>query len=105
MASPSRKRKAITLETEYELIQSVQIRDSPKTDIASTILINRDLIVASYQNSTTSTSLVNVKQKQSKISDFFKQIFKNNLEVYKEFGTYSSFLVCFLCVVRIRYKV
>ena len=35
MASPSRKRKAITLETKYEIIHSVQNWDSQKKDIAN----------------------------------------------------------------------
>ena len=68
MTSPIRKKKAIsiTLETKYEIIQSVQKGDSPKKDIASkfgipsnalsTILKNKDLILALYENSTTSTS-------------------------------------------------
>ena len=66
MAPPSRKRKAITLETKYEIIQSVQKGDAQKKDIASkfgippntlgTILKIKDLIVASYENFTTSTS-------------------------------------------------
>ena len=35
MAYPNRKRKALTLETKYEIIQSVQKGDLQKKDIAS----------------------------------------------------------------------
>ena len=66
MTSSSRKRKARTLETKYEIIQSVQKGDAQKKDISSkfgtppntlgTILKIKDLIVASYENFTTSTS-------------------------------------------------
>ena len=65
MALPSRKRKAIiiTLETKYEIIQTVQKGDSQKKDITSrfgilpntlsTIKKNpKDFIVASYENFT-----------------------------------------------------
>ena len=61
MASPSRKRKAITLKTKYEIIQSVQKEDSQKktsqvnSEFHQTLKYNfkknKDLIVASYENS------------------------------------------------------
>lgn len=60
MSSPSRKRKAITLETKYEIIQEVEKGGLPKKDVAakfeilpntlSTILKNKDDIVKYYDS-------------------------------------------------------
>ena len=52
MATPNRKRKAISLETEYEIMQCVEMGNEPKKDVAerfdilpntlSTILKNKE---------------------------------------------------------------
>lgn len=66
MASPSRKRKAISLETKYEILKCVEAGNQPKKDIAqkfdilpntlSTILKNKDSILESYEKSSLSPS-------------------------------------------------
>lgn len=66
MSSPSRKRKAITLETKYEIIQEVEKGGLPKKDVAakfeilpntlSTILKNKDDIVQNYESTGMSPS-------------------------------------------------
>ena len=113
MASPSRKRKAITLETKYEIIESVQTEDAQTKDIASkfgippntlgTILKIKDLIVASYENFTTSTSVKRNRSSSHVTRDninienallgWFKEKRNQNIPFY------------FLFTVRIRYKV
>ena len=62
MATPTRKRKAISLETKYEIIQWVEMGNEPKKDVAarldilpntlSTILKNKEKIMESYEKST-----------------------------------------------------
>jgi hypothetical protein len=62
MARPTRKRKAISLETKYEIIQCVEMGNEPKKDVAarfdilsntvSTILKNKEQIVESYEKLT-----------------------------------------------------
>ena len=64
MVTPTRKRKAISLETKYEIIQCVEMENEPKKDTAakfdilpntlSTILKNKEKIVESYEKSTIS---------------------------------------------------
>ena len=64
MARPTRKRKAISLEAKYEIIQCVEMGNEPKKDVAarfdilsntlSTILKNKEKIVESYEKSTNS---------------------------------------------------
>ena len=63
MATPTRKRNAISLD-KYEIIQSVTMGNEPKKDVAvrfdilpntlSTILKNKEQIVESYEKSTIS---------------------------------------------------
>jgi transposase-like protein len=64
MATPTRKRKAISLETKYEIIQCVEMGNEPNKDVAaridilpntlSTILKNKEKIVESFEKSTIS---------------------------------------------------
>ena len=111
MASPSRKTKAITLETKYEIIQSVQKGDVQKKDIASkfgippntlgTILKIKDLIVGSYENFTTSTSY----KRNRASSHVTRDNVENALLGWLKEKRNQNIPFHFLCLVRICYKV
>ena len=111
MASPSRKRKAITLETKYEIIQSVQKGGAQTKDIASkfgippstlgTIFKMNNLIVASYENFTTSTYHKRNRSSSHVTRDNVENALLGSLKEKRN----QNIKFYFLFVVRIRYKV
>ena len=87
MVSPNRKRKALILETKYEIIQSVQKGDSPNKDIAikfviqpytlSTVLKKQGVNCCFLLNSTSSTSRKrNCSSSQVNVENAFLEWFK-----------------------------
>jgi hypothetical protein len=43
MATPTRKRKAISLETKYEIIQCLEMGNDPKKDVAAAPVLHTDV--------------------------------------------------------------